>query len=33
VRKFHDEILEQGAVPLTVLEPRVKRWIEAEAGR
>jgi len=29
VRKFHDEILEQSAVPLTVLEPRVKHWIEA----
>ena len=33
VRKFHDEILEQGAVPLTVLEPQVKHWIEAEAAR
>jgi uncharacterized protein (DUF885 family) len=33
VRKFHDEILEQGAVPLTVLEPRVKQWIDREAGR
>jgi uncharacterized protein (DUF885 family) len=33
VRKFHDEVLEQGAVPLTVLEPRVKHWIGGEAGR
>ena len=33
IRKFHDEILEQGAVPLTVLEPRVKQWIDREAGR
>jgi uncharacterized protein (DUF885 family) len=30
VRKFHDEILEQGAVPLTVLEPRVKQWIASQ---
>ena len=33
IRKFHDEILKQGAVPLTVLEPRVKHWVEAEAAR
>jgi uncharacterized protein (DUF885 family) len=33
VRKFHDGILEQGAVPLTVLDPRVKQWIDQEAGR
>ena len=33
VRNFHDEILAQGAVPLTVLEPRVKHWVEAEAAR
>ena len=32
VRAFHDAVLEQGAVPLTVLEPHVKRWIDAQAG-
>jgi len=29
VRHFHDAVLEQGAVPLTVLEPRMRRWIVA----
>jgi uncharacterized protein (DUF885 family) len=32
VRKFHDAVLEQGAVPLSVLEPHVKGWIEARAA-
>ena len=26
-RKFHDVVLENGAVPLSVLEPHVKQWI------
>ena len=30
VRHFHDSVLEQGAVPLTELEPHLKRWIEAQ---
>src|SRR5499425_1654650 len=30
-RAFHDTILQQGAVPLTVLEPRVKHWIDEAA--
>jgi uncharacterized protein (DUF885 family) len=33
VRAFHDAVLEQGAVPLTVLEPHVKSWIELHAAR
>jgi len=32
VRKFHDAILENGALPLTVLEPRMRRWIRQEAS-
>jgi uncharacterized protein (DUF885 family) len=32
VRAFHDAVLEQGAVPLNVLEPHVKGWIEAGAA-
>jgi uncharacterized protein (DUF885 family) len=31
VRDFHDAVLENGALPLSLLEPRVKRWIEARA--
>jgi uncharacterized protein (DUF885 family) len=31
VRAFHDAVLEQGAVPLSLLEPHVKRWIEAQS--
>jgi uncharacterized protein (DUF885 family) len=32
VRKFHDAVLENGAVPLSVLEAHMKRWMEAQAG-
>jgi uncharacterized protein (DUF885 family) len=32
VRTFHDAVLEHGALPLSVLEPHVKQWIEARAG-
>jgi uncharacterized protein (DUF885 family) len=28
---FHDAVLENGALPLSVLEPRVKRWMDAQA--
>jgi uncharacterized protein (DUF885 family) len=30
IRAFHDAVLEQGAVPLSLLEPHVKHWIEAQ---
>jgi uncharacterized protein (DUF885 family) len=32
VRAFHDAVLDQGAVPLSVLEPHVRHWIEARAA-
>jgi uncharacterized protein (DUF885 family) len=32
VRAFHDAVLEQGAVPLSVLEPHIKGWTEARAA-
>ena len=31
VRDFHDAVLKNGALPLSVLEPRVRQWIEAPA--
>jgi uncharacterized protein (DUF885 family) len=31
VRAFHDAVLEQGAVPLSILEPHIKHWIEAQS--
>lgn len=31
VRKFHDKVLENGALPLSILEQIVTEWIEAEA--
>ena len=33
VRKFHDAVLENGAVPLSVLQARMKRWMGEQAGR
>ena len=30
VRAFHDAVLENGALPLDVLEKRVNRWIAAQ---
>ena len=33
VRSFHDAVLENGALPLSVLEPRVRAWIERSASR
>jgi uncharacterized protein (DUF885 family) len=32
VRKFHDAVLEEGAVPLSVLEAHMKRWTEEQAA-
>lgn len=33
VRKFHDAVLENGAVPLNVLEAHTKRWMDEQAAR
>jgi uncharacterized protein (DUF885 family) len=33
LRRFHDAVLEQGSVPLDVLETHVNAWIEAERTR
>ena len=33
IRKFHDEVLDGGALPLDVLDQRVTGWIEAQKGR
>jgi uncharacterized protein (DUF885 family) len=30
IRRFHDELLKDGGVPLQVLEDKVERWIEEE---
>jgi len=30
IRAFHDSVLEQGAVPLSLLEPHIKNWIETQ---
>ena len=32
VRKFHDAVLENGAVPLNVLEAHMMRWMDEQAG-
>jgi uncharacterized protein (DUF885 family) len=32
VRNFHDELLAHGALPLNVLEPRMRAWIESQAN-
>ena len=32
IRKFHDAILENGALPLDVLDRRMKEWIARQAG-
>ncbi|HUP97732.1 MAG TPA: DUF885 domain-containing protein [Usitatibacter sp.] len=33
IRRFHNAVLDDGAVPLTVLEARIDEWIAAEKGR
>jgi uncharacterized protein (DUF885 family) len=33
VRKFHDAVLENGAVPLSVLEAHMKQWIDSQAAQ
>ena len=32
IRKFHDRVLENGALPIDILEKRVKEWVEREKG-
>jgi uncharacterized protein (DUF885 family) len=32
VREFHDLVLRTGAVPLTVLESEVQRWVDRKRG-
>jgi uncharacterized protein (DUF885 family) len=32
VRKFHDAVLENGAVPLNVLEAHMKQWIDSQSA-
>ncbi len=31
VRRFHDAVLEQGAVPLNILESHMNEWMKANA--
>jgi uncharacterized protein (DUF885 family) len=31
-RKFHDAVLENGALPLNVLEAHMKKWLEEQAA-
>ncbi len=33
VRRFHNAVLDDGALPLTVLEARIDEWIQSEKGR
>jgi uncharacterized protein (DUF885 family) len=32
IRTFHDQVLGQGAVPLSVLESNIRRWVEGRSG-
>ena len=32
IRRFHAAVLEEGPLPLTVLEPRINAWIAQEAA-
>jgi uncharacterized protein (DUF885 family) len=33
VRAFHDELLVDGALPLSILEAKMDRWIDAQKSR
>jgi uncharacterized protein (DUF885 family) len=33
VREFHDAVLENGAIPLNVLDAHIRQWIETESSR
>jgi len=28
IREFHDQVLDNGAVPLDILETRIKAWVK-----
>jgi len=32
IRKFHDRVLENGALPMDILEKRIREWVEREKG-
>ncbi|HEX5000991.1 MAG TPA: DUF885 family protein, partial [Bacteroidia bacterium] len=32
IRKFHDEILDDGCLPLSVLDAKMKRWMSGETN-
>jgi len=32
IRAFHDAVLDQGALPLDVLEEKINRWIGSQKG-
>ena len=32
LKKFHDEVLSGGALPLDVLDARIDRWVKAQIG-
>jgi uncharacterized protein (DUF885 family) len=31
-RKFHDAVLENGALPLNILEAHMKKWVDGQAA-
>ena len=33
LRDFHDAVLEEGGMPLSVLEAKMDRWIDAQRSR
>ncbi|HLZ90795.1 MAG TPA: DUF885 domain-containing protein [Candidatus Acidoferrum sp.] len=33
IRTFHDAVLEQGAVPLSILEPHIEHWLDSQSAR
>jgi uncharacterized protein (DUF885 family) len=33
LRRFHNAVLDDGALPLTVLEARIDDWIRTEKGK
>jgi uncharacterized protein (DUF885 family) len=32
IREFHDQVLDTGALPLTVLEEKIDRWISSKSA-